>query len=293
MAIQIQKAQRSRARMRIELASASGNGKTYSSLLLAKWLAWGDMSKVCMIDTENWSWHLYSHLWEYSVIELDPDECTTNNILEAFKAIEDAGFEVAIFDSSSARWDRILKQNEEETKKNYGNSFRAWWKTTPLYDKVIRHILASPCHVIMTARKKIDYALETNDQGKTVVKKVWMKDVQRDTAMYEFGLVFDLDQLHLATAVKDRTGLYDGKDPFVITEETGKQILDRCESGAEVTPEPKQETTEELPTLELERFRKALDAIDAGKTTVDELLKRFTLSDDQKEMIKEKYGVEC
>ena len=120
-----------------------------------------------------------------------------------------------------------------------------------------------------------------------------MKDVQRDTAMYEFGLVFDLDQLHQATASKDRTGLFDNKEPFVITEETGKTLLDRCESGAEIIPEPKQETTEELPTIELERFRKALDAIDAGKTTVDELLKRFTLSDDQKEMIKEKYGVEC
>lgn len=39
MAIQIKKAQRSKAKMRIELASASGNGKTYSSLLLAKGLA--------------------------------------------------------------------------------------------------------------------------------------------------------------------------------------------------------------------------------------------------------------
>ena len=293
MAIQIKKAERKKARMRIELASASGNWKTYSSLLLAKWLAGGDMSKVCMIDTENGSWNLYSHLWEYSIIDLKPEDCTTNNILEAFKAIEDAGFEVVIWDSSSHRWDRILKQNDEESKKMYGNSFRAWAKTTPLYDKVINHMLASPLHVIMTARKKIDYAIETNDQNKTVVKKIWMKDVQRDTAMYEFGIVFDLDQLHQATASKDRTGLFDGKDPFIITEETGKQILDRCESGAEVTPEPKQETTEELPTLELERFRKALDAIDAGKTTVDELLKRFTLSDDQKEMIKEKYRVEC
>lgn len=172
----------------------------------------------------------------------------------------------------------------------YGNSFRAWTKTTPLYDKVINHMLASPLHVIMTARKKIDYAIETNDQNKTVVKKVGMKDVQRDTAMYEFGLVFDLDQLHQATASKDRTGLFDGKDPFIITEETGKQILERCESGAEPEPEqPKQEPVEKLPTIDLARFRKALDAIDSGKTTVDELIKRFTLNDEQKEILLEKY----
>ena len=216
MKIEIKKAQRSKAKMRIEISSASGNGKTYSSLLLAKWLAGWDLSKVCMIDTENWSGHLYSHLWEYSVIEIAPEEASTQNILEAFKAVEDAGFEVVIWDSSSHRWDWILKQNEEETKKTYGNSFRAWAKTTPLYDKVINHMLSSPCHVIMTARKKIDYALETNDQWKSVVKKVGMKDVQRDTAMYEFGLVFDLDQLHQATASKDRTGLFDNKENYIV-----------------------------------------------------------------------------
>jgi len=98
------------------------------------------------------------------------------------------------------------------------------------------------------------------------------------------------------------------EESFKITEETGKQILDRCESGADVTPEPKQElkqeTTEELtyskqhnpndafnPKIDLERFRRALDAIDAGKTSVNELIKRFRLSDEQWEILKEKYGV--
>ena len=85
---------------------------------------------------------------------------------------------------------------------------------------------------------------------------------------------------------KDRTSMFANiEEPFQLTEETGKQILDRCESGAEVIPEPKQETAEELPTIELERFRRALDAIDDKKTTVDELLKRFTLSQEQKDII--------
>lgn len=301
MVIQIQKAARKKARMRIEIASASGNWKTYSSLLLAKWLAWWDLSKVCMIDTENWSWHLYSNLWEYSVIEIEPAQASTQNILEAFKAAEDAWFEVIIFDSSSHWRDWILKQNEEETKKNYWNSFRAWWKTTPLYDRVIQHMLWSPAHVIMTARKKIDYALETNDQWKTVVKKVWMKDVQRDTAMYEFWVVFDLDQLHQATASKDRTWLFDWKEAFVITEETWKIMKDRCESWAEVKEEPKTETQkkepakssdETLPQIENERFVKACEAIWQKKTTLEELTSRFSLTDDQKAIVKELFKVE-
>lgn len=305
MEIKIQKAERKKSRMRIEIASASGNWKTYSSLLLAKWLAWGDMSKVCMIDTENWSGNLYSQLWDYSVIEIDPSEATTPNILAAFKAAEEAWFQVIIWDSSSHRWEALLKHNEIEAQKAYWNSFRAWWKTTPLYDAVINHMLASPAHVIMTARKKIDYALETNDQWKTVVKKVWMKDVQRDTAMYEFWIVFDLDQLHQATASKDRTWLFDGQEPFIITEETWKQLLEWCESWVEVKPQPKpkaepkpaeptiekadDEKVEEpkLPPIENERFMKACEKISSWEATIKSLVEHFTLTQDQKDILRE------
>ena len=278
--------------MRIEIASASGNWKTYSSLLLAKWLAWGDLSKVCMIDTENWSGNLYSHLWDYSVIEIDPEEATTPNILAAFQAAENAGFEVIIFDSSSHWWEALLKHNEAEAQKAYWNSFRAWWKTTPLYDKLINHMLASPAHVIMTARKKIDYALETNDQWKAVVKKVGMKDVQRDTAMYEFGIVFDLDEFHQAKASKDRTWMFDWQDAFVITEETWKQIKDWCESWKEVKAEPKAkevkiEPASELPEISDERFAKACQAISDGKTTVESLTQHFKLSENQQNIVNE------
>lgn len=305
MEIKIQKAERKRARMRIEIASASGNWKTYSSLLLAKWLAWGDLSKVCMIDTENWSWHLYSHLWEYSVIELQPEECTTDNILQAFKAIEDGWFEVIIWDSSSMWRDWILKMNDSIAKQMSGNSFRAWWRVTPLYDKVIQHMLASPCHVIVTARKKQDWTIETNDQWRTVIKKVWMKDVQRDTLEYEMWVVFNLDQMHYATVSKDRTELFDWQEPFIITEETWKQMKEWCESWAEVKAQPKpkaepklaepvvekaDETKVEepkLPPIENERFMKACEKISSWETTIKSLVEHFTLTQDQKDILKE------
>ena len=292
MEIRIQKAERRKSRMRIEIASASGNWKTYSSLLLAKWLAWDDLSKVCMIDTENWSGNLYSHLWDYSVIEIDPEEATTPNILAAFQAAENAGFEVIIFDSSSHWWEALLKHNEAEAQKAYWNSFRAWWKTTPLYDKLINHMLASPAHIIMTARKKIDYALETNDQWKAVVKKVGMKDVQRDTAMYEFGIVFDLDEFHQAKASKDRTGMFDWKDAFVITEDTWKQIKEWCESWVAVEPKPapkivEQPAKKDLPEISDERFTKACDVISKWQATVESLLDHFKLSENQQNIVNE------
>ena len=295
MAIQIKKAQRSQTKMRLLLSWASGSGKTYSALLVAKGLAWGDMSKVCVIDTEHNSSSLYSDLWDFSVVQIDPNNCTTDVLCEAFDEIENAGFDCIIIDSTTHWRNAMLELNDKFTKQNYGNSFTSWRQTNKHYVKLIERMLSSKCHVVATARSKSDYVIETNDKGKASIKKVGLKAEARDWFSFEFTICFDINEFHMVDKVsKDRTSMFANiEEPFQLTEATGKQILDRCESGAEVIPEPKQETTEELPTLELERFRKALDAIDAGKTTVDELLKRFTLSDDQKEMIKEKYGVEC
>lgn len=295
MAIQIVKAERKKAKMRIGISSASGQWKTYSSLLMAKWLANWDLSKVCLIDTENGSWHLYSHLWEYSVIEIDPAEASTANILEAFKAAEDAGFEVIIWDSSSHRWDWILSKNDEVAKRMFNNSFRAWAETTPLYNRVVNHMLASPCHVIITSRKKQEYALEKSENGKNEVKKLWMKDVQRDTFEYELTTVFNLDQLHYATVSKDRTELFDWWEPFIITEETWKIMKEWCESWKEVKaedkPKPKKEIKIEaassLPEISDERFAKACDVISKWQATVESLIDHFKLSENQQNIINE------
>ena len=305
MAIQIVKAERKKAKMRIGVSSASWQWKTYSSLLMAKWLANWDLSKVCLIDTENWSGHLYSHLWEYSVIEIDPVDASTSNILEAFKAAEDNGFEVIIWDSSSHRWDWILSKNDEAAKRMYNNSFRAWAETTPLYNRVVNHMLASPCHVIVTSRKKQEYALEKSESWKTEVKKLWMKDVQRDTFEYELTTVFNLDSMHYATVSKDRTELFDWQEPFIITEETWKQMREWCESWAEVKVQPKpkveekpaepviekadEEKVEEpkLPPIENERFMKACEKISSWEATIKSLVEHFTLTQDQKDILKE------
>ncbi len=67
-----------------------------------------------------------------------------------------------------------------------------------------------------------------------------MKAEQRDGFEYEMTTVLDLSHDgHFATATKDRTGLFMGRDPIVITPETGKRILDWLESGSDAhTHEP-------------------------------------------------------
>ena len=68
-----------------------------------------------------------------------------------------------------------------------------------------------------------------------VPEKVGLKSVQRENLEYEFTLVFDLDMKNLASASKDRTGLFFGKPQQVISIATGQQITAWCESGASIS----------------------------------------------------------
>ena len=59
-----------------------------------------------------------------------------------------------------------------------------------------------------------------------------MKDQQRDGWEYELTVSLEIDRdTHLASPSKDRTNLFEGKPPFLITEETGKAIAEWCNSG--------------------------------------------------------------
>ena len=70
------------------------------------------------------------------------------------------------------------------------------------------------------------------------VKKVGMKDIQRDGWEYELTISLNLDRdTHTAFASKDRTNLFENKDPFLITVETGKKIIEWCNSGDAVKDE--------------------------------------------------------
>lgn len=103
--IQLRKAKRSKAFIKLSVRAASGCGKTYSSLLLAKGLT-NDWSKVCVIDTENGSADLYEDLGEYNVISLD--KFSPEAYIEAIKVCLSNGIECIVIDGISNEWDWIL-----------------------------------------------------------------------------------------------------------------------------------------------------------------------------------------
>lgn len=142
--------------------------------------------------------------------------------------------EVIIIDSVTHEWDGkggCLESNDLTAQTKFkGNTWSAWSVTTPRHQKFIDAITHSVCHVITTARSKTD-TIQTEDKK---VKKVGMKDIQREGFEYELTVAFNIDREgHLATTSKDRTGLFIDRDPFIISEETGRAIVEWNKGAAE------------------------------------------------------------
>lgn len=226
----LRKATRKKAKIRLGLSAVSGGGKTYSSILIAKGLANGDLSKVAIIDTENGSADLYSHLGDYNVLTLEAPY-SPERYIQAIKECEAAEMDVIIIDSITHEWDGkggILEISNSMS----GNSYTNWAKLTPRHQAFIDAILQSKCHVITTVRRKQDYELMDRD-GKKVPVKVGLKEVTREGFEYELTLNLELDVKHQASASKDRTGLFINKPEFTPNEETGALLLKWCEEGVD------------------------------------------------------------
>lgn len=226
--MKLRKSERKKAKIKMALQGSSGAGKSYSALLIAKGLSGDDFSKVAVIDTENGSSDLYSHLGNYNVLTMEPPY-TPEKYIEAIDICIDAGMDVIILDSISHCWEELIDFHS----KLPGNSFTNWNKVTPRQKAFVDKILQSPAHFISTIRTKQDYVLNLKD-GKYVPEKVGLKAVQRDGVEYEFTIVFDIDSKHFALASKDRTNLFNGKPEFVITSGVGKKIKEWCESAVDL-----------------------------------------------------------
>lgn len=225
--LQLKKATRKQVKLRLNISAPSGAGKTYSALRMAKGLV-GSWDKVAVIDTENGSASLYSNLGDFSVIDLTPP-FTPEKYIQALNMCIDAGIECVIIDSTTHEWSCLIEENQLLADARFrGNTWSAWSQTTPRHDKFINSILHSPVHVITCTRSKMETVM-TDDKK---VKKVGMKDVQREGWEYELTISLNIDRdTHMAMASKDRTNLFEGKNPFLITEETGEEIANWCNSG--------------------------------------------------------------
>lgn len=242
--MELKKAVRKQVKLRLNLSAPSGAGKTMSALRMAFGLV-GDWNKIAVIDTENGSASLYSHLGDFNVIDLAPP-FTPEKYTEAIAACVDAGMEAIIIDSSSHEWTCLLEENEKLAQARFkGNTWSAWSQTTPRHDKFVNSVLHCPAHVITCTRSKMETVM--GDDKK--VKKVGMKDMQREGWEYELTVSLNIERdTHMATPSKDRTNLFEGSQPFLITEKTGEMIKEWCDTG--VAPKTSEEKLNEATNLD-------------------------------------------
>src|SRR5688500_10981606 len=231
--MQLRKATRKKAKMRLGLSAVSGAGKTYSALLIAKGIS-RDWNKIAIIDSENNSADLYAHLGDYNVLPIAAP-FTPEKYIEAIKECEKAGMEVIIVDSITHEWDG--KGGCLEIVESLGGKYQDWAKVTPRHQAFIEAITQSPCHIITTVRRKQDYEMIKDNNGKVKVEKAGLKEVTREGFEYELTINLELDMRHNTTASKDRTGLFTGKAAFVPNEQTGELIRNWCEQGEELGAE--------------------------------------------------------
>ena len=230
--MEFKKAVKIKQRLRLAIDGVSGSGKTYTALSIATGIAKTTNGRIALIDSEHGSASLYADRFDFDTLELQQFEI--ENYIEALETAATSGYLIVIVDSTSHAWDALVTRVERIGHLNYGgNTFRAWAEGTPLQNKLIEALLNYPGHVIATCRAKSEFSIDKNEKtGKTVITKVGTAAVQRQGFEYEFTMTMRLDDKHIASFTKDRTGKFQGKFIEKPGEEMGKQLIEWLNEGA-------------------------------------------------------------
>lgn len=244
----VQKAERLKLKARIGLTGPTNCGKTYGALIIAQGLMEADnldWSKVCIIDSERRRSLFYANngvFGEFMFIEMTPPY-SPQRYIEATQAALDAGAKIIIIDSLTHAWsgtggvlDIVTERTQKsKTKNSYSDGWGGTDGGTALQNKMIDYLMAIPAHLICTFRSKMDSVMEKDEgTGRTVIKRVGIKPVQRDDLEYEFDITLQFDKdTHTPEIVKNTVQFIqqDNLGLGPITKEFGKNLGDYLSQG--------------------------------------------------------------
>lgn len=175
----------------IALAGASGSGKTYSALRLAKGLA--PSGKIAFIDTEARRGLHYADQFDFIHADMRPP-FRPENFLAAIKAAEKAGAEVIIIDSFSHEYDGEggimdwAAEIEAGGTKSPGN-----WKVPKLaHKKLMNALLQMRASIIFCLRADEKIRIAKDDRGKTVIEQLGWMPIAEKRFIFEMTASFTL-----------------------------------------------------------------------------------------------------
>lgn len=261
MSFTFRPATRDRIGLLLALAGASGSGKTFSALRIAKGLANGT-GRVAVIDTEAGRAKHYADRFDFLHGDFEPP-FTPERYVEAIRAAEEAGATVIVIDSMSHEWngeggcaDIQAAEAERMATDKDGNvvpwkleamTAPAWKKPKIRHKRMVSRLLQCRAHLIfcLRAEEKVKFVEEmVNGRKRTnIVPQGFMP-------ICEKGFMFEMSgsmTLHPETPGCPRTDLQHKlndelraifRDGAPITEEHGEMLRQWAERGADTRPDP-------------------------------------------------------
>ena len=248
-----EEAERTNLYLRCALFGPSGSGKTMTGLRMAKGIADKMGVPFAVIDTESRSASKYADRFSFQVDNLG--EKTIDHYLASMEEAKKAGYKVLLIDSLSHAWKELTEEADRIALRNTNkNNFTPWKQLNPKQERFKDAILNYPGHIIATMRSKTEWVIGTGKDGKMAPEKLGLAPVQGKEIEYEFDLLVELSQHHLATVTKDRTGKFQDETIEKPGEEFGVALYDWLASGKAVitknSAETKQPAEKTLPKTE-------------------------------------------
>lgn len=254
-------ATRDRIGLLFAIAGASGSGKTFSALLLAKGLANG-VGKIAVIDTEAGRAKHYADQFSFLHGDFEPP-FTPERYLEAIKAAEEAGATVIVIDSMSHEWNGeggcadIQAAEAERMATDRDGKVVPWkietmtgpaWKRPKIrHKRMVSRLLQSRSHLIfcLRAEEKVKFVKETvNGREKTNIVSQGFMPICEKEFMFEMSGSMTMHPDTPGTVRYDLRHKLNATlreifaDTSMITEETGKRLREWAERGADTRASP-------------------------------------------------------
>lgn len=268
-------AERGRIGLLIGLAGASGSGKTYSALLLAKGLANGSR-RIGFIDTESGRGLHYADRFKFEHGELHPP-FTPRAYSEAVLAGEEAGFDPLIIDSMSHEWageggcsDMQAAEAERMATDRDGNlvpwkieamTAPAWKRPKIEHQRMMARMLQRRPHLIFCLRAQEKVKFVKGEKGRQEIVPIGFQPIQEKGFMFEMtmSLTFHPDTPGVIRYDLPNKINADLREIFregeLITEDMGIALREYAERGADHRPDPNEARV-------IEQARKIVEQLD-------------------------------
>jgi hypothetical protein len=271
--VSFSRAQREGSHCLISMEGSSGDGKTYSAILLMRGLV-GTGGKFGLLDTETGRGKIYADLaggYEYG--ELTPP-FTPERYIEAIKIAEAAGLSGLIIDSASHEWEGIGGIGEIAEANNL-KGLNKWARPKARHKKFVQTLLTTRMHIIVCLRAK-EKMLQGKDDAtgkETIVSGGWVPIQEKG-----FGFEMTVRLFFPGTGKKgvpelrkcpqDLLGAF--PEGMQVSVETGERIAEWVHGGVPVDGEA------------MVLKRDAQEAAEGGETVLDAFILRLTKSQKTK-----------